>query len=117
MIAARLNHCLVDSMENNIKIPKNIADLLIKGLEEAIQHVVESNKKRKKQIFSEELENIKNDKVYDMDGLLNIVPVCRGTVYKEIKKGRLKFVKIGRRVVFLDKDVKKWLMFIREDSR
>ena len=46
---------------------------------------------------------------YDANDLLEMVPICRSSIYNEIKKGNLRPKKMGRRNIFLREDVKNWL--------
>jgi excisionase family DNA binding protein len=47
--------------------------------------------------------------VYDIPDLLTIVPIGRSKLYDEINANRLHATKIGRRTLFLLKDVLAWL--------
>jgi excisionase family DNA binding protein len=46
---------------------------------------------------------------YDIKGACRAVPVSRGTLYSEIRAGRLKKIKLGRRTLILAEDLKAWL--------
>jgi excisionase family DNA binding protein len=45
----------------------------------------------------------------DLKGLQRLVPISRTTVYEEIKRGRLRLHKVGRRSLFLTSEVQGWL--------
>jgi hypothetical protein len=45
----------------------------------------------------------------DMHGLLAAVPVSRTFIYQEVKKGNLIATKLGKRTLFLIRDVEAWL--------
>ena len=46
---------------------------------------------------------------YDIKGLLELVPISRGSIYNEIKAGRLRICKMRRKTLFLAKDISAWL--------
>lgn len=51
--------------------------------------------------------------VYDMNSLLELIPIGRSSIYHEIKAGRLRTCKMGRRTLFLPKDILSWLESLR----
>lgn len=56
-----------------------------------------------------EREGMLNQPVYDVNSLLKVVPIGRSSIYNEIKAGRLRTSKMGRRTLFLANDVLAWL--------
>jgi hypothetical protein len=47
---------------------------------------------------------------HSVEGVLQIVPCGRTTVFAAISSGALKARKIGRRTIILDDDLRSWLM-------
>lgn len=47
---------------------------------------------------------------HSVEGVLQIVPCGRTTVFSAISSGALKARKIGRRTIILDEDLRLWLM-------
>lgn len=57
---------------------------------------------------------LKLDKpLYDIDGLLELLPIGRSSIYIAIKDGRLRASKMKRRTVFLADDVLAFLETMR----
>ena len=48
-------------------------------------------------------------KVYDVDDVIQIIGVCRRTVYRYVKSGKLKATKIGKRYIVTDENLRKFL--------
>ena len=46
---------------------------------------------------------------YDIDGVTKAASTGRSTVFKEIKEGRLKARKVGRKTIITRDDLKAWL--------
>ncbi len=51
---------------------------------------------------------------YSVDELLDVQPAGRTTIYAEMKSGRLRATKIGKRTLFLAPDVVAWLNACRK---
>lgn len=62
-----------------------------------------------RELSSESVNTIKLKPVYDILGILQMVPIGRSKLYEEIKSGRLRHSKMGRKTLFLLKDVLSWL--------
>lgn len=53
---------------------------------------------------------------YDIPGLCRVIPVGRSFVYAEVKAGRLRALKAGRRTLFACRDVEAWLELLRREA-
>lgn len=60
-----------------------------------------------------DLATILNKTAYSVSELLQLGPWSRTMVYEEIKAGRLRSTKLGRRTIFLADDVITWLEKLR----
>lgn len=54
---------------------------------------------------------------YSLPELLQLQPLKRSAIYKEIKSGRLRATKAGRRTIFLADDIADWLEALQRESR
>jgi len=54
--------------------------------------------------------------VYSLQELLQNQPLGRSSIYKEIKSGRLRATKAGRRTIFLADDIVEWLEALQRDA-
>ena len=90
----RLHHACRDYPENvtNNKIGKSIS----------------ANEDAKVKFFEVPLKP-----VYNLVELLKIVPIGRSSIYNEVKAGRLRAAKMGRRTLFLANDISTWLEKMR----
>jgi excisionase family DNA binding protein len=56
----------------------------------------------------------KKDKLaYGINDVLDVVPVGRSFIYEEIRAGRLKAFKIGKRTLIADDDLRAWIASYR----
>lgn len=53
---------------------------------------------------------------YTIQGVVARTSVCRSSIYEEIKAGRLRAVKFGRRTLILHKDLEAWLEALPQNS-
>ena len=53
---------------------------------------------------------------YSIQELVKLQPLGRSSIYEEIKSGRLRATKAGRRTIFLADDIVEWLEALQRDS-
>lgn len=46
---------------------------------------------------------------HNIDGAVQRVGIGRSKLYEEIRTGRLRTVKVGKRTLILEKDIERWL--------
>jgi predicted DNA-binding transcriptional regulator AlpA len=54
---------------------------------------------------------------YSLRELLELVPLSKSSIYGQIKAGRLRAAKCGRRTIFMIGDVEQWLDGMRREPR
>lgn len=70
--------------------------------------------------MSKYIKNILNKMAMNIDDVIALSSIGRTKIYQEIREGRLKAIKCGRRTIFLKKDVESWLNslpnFVQQDA-